>query len=218
LCKRPLSSDDYYPTFNRPNVGLIDVSETKGVEHISATGFVANGKEYPVDCLIFASGFEVTSDLNRRWGIDVVQGRSGKSIYDHWADGYRTLHGTMTHDFPNQFYIGYIQGGLNASVTEQFGQQGRHIAYIISEVLKRGAAAVEPSQQAQDEYVRHFHELEMDLSDFQRQCPPSYFNNEGEVNAKFALFRGYGPGWDAFQKLLQDWRDKGDLEGLVLAR
>jgi cation diffusion facilitator CzcD-associated flavoprotein CzcO len=218
LCKRPLSSDDYYPTFNRPNVELIDVSETKGVERITQTGFVANGKEHPVDCLIFASGFEVTSDLNRRWGIDVIEGRGGKSIYDHWADGYRTLHGTMTHEFPNQFYIGYIQGGLNASVTEQFGQQGRHIAYIISEVLKRGATAVEPSRQAQDEYVRHFHELEMDLSDFQRQCPPSYFNNEGEANAKFALFRGYGPGWDAFQKLLQDWRDKGDLNGLVLAR
>ena len=87
LCKRPLSSDEYYPTFNRPNVELIDVSDTKGVERITERGFVANGKEYEVDCMIFASGFEVTSDLNRRWGIDVVQGREGRSIYDHWADG-----------------------------------------------------------------------------------------------------------------------------------
>jgi cation diffusion facilitator CzcD-associated flavoprotein CzcO len=217
LCKRPLSSDEYYPTFNRPSVELVDVSDTKGVERLTETGFVANGREYEVDCIIFASGFEVTSDLNRRWGIDVVEGRGGKSIYEHWADGYQTLHGTMTHGFPNQFYIGYIQGGLNASVTEQFGRQGQHIAYVIRETLKRGAQAVEPSGQAQDDYVRRFRELELDLSEFQGQCPPGYFNNEGEARPKWALFRGYGPGWDAFQKLLQDWRDRGDMEGLVLA-
>jgi cation diffusion facilitator CzcD-associated flavoprotein CzcO len=216
LCKRPLSSDDYYPTFNRPNVQLIDVSETKGVERMTERGFVANGKEHEVDCMIFASGFEVTSDLERRWGIDFIEGRNGLSIYKHWADGPKTLHGTMTHGFPNQFYIGYIQGALNGSVTEQFGQQGRHIAYIIRETLKRNARVVEPSQAAQDAYVRHFESLEIDLSEFQRHCPPSYFNNEGEAKPKWALFRGYGAGWDAFQKLLQDWRDKGDLEGLVV--
>lgn len=218
LCKRPLSSDDYYPTFNRPNVELIDVSETKGVERITENGFIANGREYPVDCMIFASGFEVTSDLNRRWAMEVVEGRGGRSIYDHWRDGAKTLHGTMTHGFPNQFYIGYIQGGINASVTEQFGSQGHHIAGIISTVLKRGAVVVEPSQEAQDAYVRRFEELEVDLSDFQGHCPPSYFNNEGEAKAKWALFRAYGLGWDAFQKLLKDWRDKGDLEGMVLER
>jgi cyclohexanone monooxygenase len=218
LCKRPLSSDDFYPTFNRPNVELIDVSDTKGVERMTEHGFVANGKQYDVDCMIFASGFEVTSDLNRRWGIDVVEGRGGKSIYSHWSEGPKTLHGTMTHGFPNQFYIGYIQGGINASVTEQFGQQGNHIAHVISEVLKRGATVVEPSKQAQDEYVRRFEELEFDMSEFQGACPPSYFNNEGEAKPKWALFRSYGLGWDAFQKLLQDWRDAGDLKGLVVER
>ena len=65
--------------------------------------------------MIFASGFEVTSDLERRWGIDVIEGRNGVSIYDHWADGYKTLHGMMTHGFPNLFFTGFIQGGLNAT-------------------------------------------------------------------------------------------------------
>jgi cation diffusion facilitator CzcD-associated flavoprotein CzcO len=218
LCKRPLSSDEFYPTFGRPNVKLIDVSDSKGLERMTERGFAAHGKEYEVDCMIFASGFEVTSDLNRRWGIDVVQGREGRSIYDHWADGPKTLHGTMTHGFPNQFYVGYIQGGLNASVTEQFGNQGRHIAYVISETLRRGAVAVETSQEAQDAYVRHFEELEIDLSGFLRQCPPSYFNNEGEEKPKWALFRGYGAGWSAFQKLLADWRDTGEMKGLILER
>jgi cyclohexanone monooxygenase len=122
----------------------------------------------------------------------------------------------MTHGFPNQFYTGYIQGGLNASTTEQFGRQGYHIAYVISEALKRGAKVVEPSREAQDAYVKHFHEVEFDSTQFQRECTPSYFTNEGQVKAPWALFRSYGPGWDAFQKLLEEWRQKGDLQGLVL--
>ena len=217
LCKRPLSSDEYYPTFNRPNVELVDVSETKGVERMTEKGFVANGQEYEVDCMIFASGFEVTSDLDRRWGIDTVEGRDGISIYQHWVDGPKTFHGVMTHGFPNQFYMGYIQGGLNASVTEQNGKQGYHIAHIISEALKRGAHVVEPSQQAQDDYVSHFESMEIDISEFQHECTPSYFNNEGEDKPKWRLFRSYGPGWDAFQKLLADWREQGDMPGLELS-
>jgi cation diffusion facilitator CzcD-associated flavoprotein CzcO len=216
LCKRPLSSDEFYPVFNRPNVDLIEVSGSKGLERITETGFVANGREYPVDCMIFASGFEVTSELRRRWGIDVVEGRNGLSIYDHWAHGPKTLHGTMTHGFPNQFYIGYIQGGLNAAVTEQFGQQGYHSAQIIRAVLERGQAVVEPTQEAQDEYVRRFKEIEIDMSEFQRTCTPSYFTNEGQERPNWALFRSWGYGWDAFQAMLSEWRERGDLAGMQL--
>jgi cation diffusion facilitator CzcD-associated flavoprotein CzcO len=216
LCKRPLSNDDFYPTFNRPTVKLIDVSASRGVERMTEHGFVAAGVEYPIDCMIFASGFEVTSDLDRRWGIDAVEGRGGVSLYEHWAEGPKTLHGIMTHGFPNQFYIGYIQGGLNATTTEQFSRQGFHIAHVISETLKRGARTVEPSPAAQDAYVKHFEDVMFDSSQFQQECTPSYFTNEGQVKAPWALFRSYGPGWTAFQKLLEDWRNKGDLEGLVL--
>lgn len=218
LCKRPLSSDDFYPIFNRANVDLVDVSGSKGVERMTEQGFMACGKEYAVDCVIFASGFEVTSDLRRRWGMDVVEGRDGASIYEHWANGPRTLHGVMTHRFPNQFYVGYIQGGLNASVTEQCGRQGQHIAYIISETLKRGMTHVEPSKEGQEAYVRRFEEIEVDLSETLSLCPPSYFNNEAEANPRWALFRGWGLGWDHFQSMLRDWREKGDMEGLDLKR
>jgi cation diffusion facilitator CzcD-associated flavoprotein CzcO len=216
LCKRPLSSDDFYPTFNRPNVKLIDVSDTKGVERMTEKGFVAGGVEYPVDCIIFASGFEVSGDLDRRWGIAPIEGRDGTSIYAHWGDGPKTLHGVMTRGFPNQFYVGFIQGGLNASTTEQFNRQAYHIAYVISEALKRGAKVVEPTEEAQNAYVKHFEEVMFDTSQFQRECTPSYFTNEGQVKAPWALFRSYGPGWNAFQKLLEDWRNKGNLEGLVV--
>ncbi|WP_439133566.1 flavin-containing monooxygenase [Pseudomaricurvus sp.] len=222
LCKRPLSNDDYYDTFNRPNVKLIDVSGTQGVECMTERGFIANGEEYDIDCMIFASGFEVTSDLDRRWGIDTFEGRDGISIYDHWKYGYKTLHGTMTSNFPNQFFIGYYQGGVNATTTEQYGGQAAHSAYIIKEALARGYSAVEPSQEAEEAYVKHIRETAVDISEFQAQCPPSYYNNEGQKvkgedgELKFRNFLGepYGLGWDAFEKLLADWREKGDLEGL----
>lgn len=214
LCKRPLSNNEYYPVFNQPNVELIDVSETQGLQQLTETGFIANGKEYEADCIIFASGFEVTSDLERRWGIDVVNGRDGLSIFDAWRDGPKTYHGTMAHGFPNQFYIGYIQGAVNASVTLQFGEQGRHAAYIISEVLKRGATVAEPTVEAQQAYIDEFESGLIDVSEFQSLCPPSYFNNEGEEDTKWALFRSWGPGWDHFQAMWKEWRDAGELAGI----
>jgi cyclohexanone monooxygenase len=216
LCKRPASNDDFYPTFNRPNVELIDVSLTRGVERMTEKGFVANGVEYEIDCMIFASGFEVTSDLDRRWGIDVIEGRGGVSIYDHWRDGYKTLHGMMTAGFPNQFFTGFIQSALNASTTEQMSRHGYHIAYIIKQALARGAAVVEASAAAQAAYVKHVHDTTVDASSFLRECTPSYFNGEGDAKPRFYAGEPYGPGWEAFETLLQNWRDAGDLEGVIL--
>jgi len=214
MCKRPLSNNDYYETFNRPNVKLIDVSDTQGLKQMTEKGFVHDGVEYEIDCMIFASGFEVTSDLKRRWGIDKVVGRRGVSIYDYWADGPRSLHGMMAHNFPNMFYTGYVQGGLNGTTTLMFRMQGYHAAYVISESLKRGIAAVEPSQEAEEAYIKRFHEVELDLSNILESCPPSYFTNEGEKEAKWFLFRGWGLGWDNFQQMLQEWRDEGSMQGM----
>jgi cation diffusion facilitator CzcD-associated flavoprotein CzcO len=216
LCKRPCSNDDYYPTFNRPNVKLVDVSMTQGVEHMTEKGFVHKGVEYEIDCMIFASGYEITSALKRRWGIDTIAGREGVSLYDHWADGFRTHHGMMTHGFPNLFFTGFTQAGLNATNSATFISQGRHIGYIAAEALKRGARTVEPSIEAQEAWVRHIHETAIDVSQFARECTPGYFNNEGEKNLRWYLGEPYGPGFYAFEELLKKWRDRGDLEGLVL--
>ncbi|MCB2058905.1 MAG: monooxygenase, partial [Novosphingobium sp.] len=216
MCKRPLSNNEYYDTFNRPNVTLIDVSDTAGLEAMTETGFLHKGTEYDVDCMVFASGFEVTSDLKRRWGIETIEGRNGVSIYDHWADGPLSLHGAMTHNFPNMFYTGYVQGGLNGTTTLQFSAQGYHAAYIIATALERGIKAVEPTQEGQDAYVKEFREKELDLSVVLNECTPSYFTNEGEKEAKWFLFRGWGPGWHDFQNMLQDWRDEGSMQGMRL--
>lgn len=216
LCKRPCFNDAYLPTFNRPNVTLVDVSDTKGVERITENGIIAHGVEHEVDCVIFASGFEITTDLDRRLGIRPFAGRDGLSLYDHWAKGYRTLHGVMSHGFPNQFFTGFLQGGVTASTTAMFEQQAQHIAYIIKETLASGASTVEPSEEAQDQWCATVRETAVDNTNFQRECTPGYYNNEGEQQIRSHLGEPYWPGFYALEDLLQAWRDTGEMRGLVL--
>ena len=217
LCKRPCSNDDYYATFNRPNVKLIDVSGTLGVERMTETGFVHDGVEYPVDCVIFASGFEMTSELRKRWGIQTIEGRDGASIYDHWAEGFKTLHGMMTHGFPNLFFTGFTQAGINATNSVTFVSQGRHIGYIASQALARGATVVEPSAAAQEDWVQTIRSTSNAAAmQFAADCTPGYFNNEGEKTFRWYLGEPYAPGFYAFEDLLERWRNDGGMAGLEL--
>jgi cyclohexanone monooxygenase len=217
LCKRPCSNDNYYPTFNRPNVKLIDVAETQGVERLTEKGFVANGVEYEIDCLILASGYEVTNDLDRRWGISKIAGRDGLSIYDYWREGFQTFQGMTAHNFPNMFFTGFTQAGANASNSKTFIDQGFHIGYIASEALKRGAVTVEPTAEAQEAYIKHLRSIAVDNSAFVNECTPSYFNNEGDQTKKRFIFgEPWGQGYYAFEAMLKEWRDAGTLEGLEL--
>jgi cyclohexanone monooxygenase len=216
LCKRPGFSDEYLPTFNRTNVTLIDVSGTRGVERITEKGFVANGEEYEVDCIVYASGFEITSEIRRRIGIDVIEGKGGQSLYDHWKDGYRTLHGMTTNGFPNQFFTGFTQGASAPNYTGMLDQQTLHMAYIIKEVLQRGGASIETTQEAQDEWVRLLRETAVPMEDFHRECTPGNFNDEGTRTTGSLIGESYGPGFAAFGAVLADWRDRGDLLGMTL--
>jgi cyclohexanone monooxygenase len=219
LCKRPCSNDDYLPSFNRPNVTLVDVSHTQGVERVTATGIVSGGTEYDVDCLIFASGFEITTEISRRYAIDSIKGRAGLSLFDHWRGGYKTLHGMTSHGFPNLFFTGFSQGGVAASNTAMYEQQGEHIAYVISEALRRGVAAVEPTRDAQDEWCRIIKETAVPNSEFETSCTPGYYNNEGGGGGegiRSHLGEPYGPGFYAFGELLAQWRADAKLQGMEL--
>src|SRR6476659_4518445 len=145
LCKRPCSSDEYLPTFNRPNVTLVDVSESKGVEGLTENGIVANGVEYEVDCVIFASGFEISTEISRRYAMDAIDGRDGLSLFDHWRNGYKTLLGITSRGFPNQFHTGFIQGGVSANTTAMFEQ---HASTSPTSSRKPSSEARRPSNRA----------------------------------------------------------------------
>jgi cyclohexanone monooxygenase len=214
FCKRPTFNDEFLPTFNRPNVELVDVSEAQGVERITEKGLIANGKEYEVDCIIYASGFEISADFRRRIGFE-IQGRGGLSIYDYWKDGFRTLHGFTAHNFPNWFYIGISQNGLSVNMTSMFDDQARHIAYIIRETTGRQATTVEPTPEAEAEWVATIRKLALDTRAFFEACTPGYYNNEGEVSGGLNA-ETYAPGINAFNALLEEWRADGTLEGMSL--
>ena len=221
MCKRPCSSESYLPAFNRPNVTLVDVAESKGVERLTEKGIVAGGVEYEVDCVIFASGFEISTEISRRYAIDVIEGREGTSLFDYWHESYKTLHGITSRGFPNLFFTGFIQGGVSANTTAMFEQQAKHIAYILAEAQNRGATTVEPSKDGQDAWVGTIRELAIDNSAFELSCTPGYYNNEGrggaEGNGSF-LGDFYAPGFYAFEELLAEWRATGDLDGLELGK
>lgn len=214
MCKRPCSNDEYYPTFNQPNVTLIDVSATRGLERLTEKGFVHDGKEYEVDCIIAASGYEQTSELERRWDIERITGRDGLSIYDHWAARPQTLHGMTSHGFPNLFFTGFIQGGVHASTTETFGRQGQHIAGLIKEAAQRGRSCIEPTQTAQEEWMELLRPMQTDAEAFMRECTPGYYNNEGGKEFRYFLGEVYTPGPYAFWDLLEEWRATG-MAGLT---
>lgn len=215
FCKRPTFNDEYLPAFNRDNVTLVDVSATKGVERITERGVVANGEEISVDCIIYASGFEISTAFRRRIGFD-IEGRDGLSLYDYYKDGFRTLHGHSSRNFPNWFYIGVGQNGLSVNMTSMFDDQAQHIAYIISQVRSRGATTVEPTAEAEEAWVNVIRKVAILNRDFQNACTPGYYNNEGGERSGGLNGQTYTPGINRFNALLAEWRDKGDLEGLEL--
>jgi cyclohexanone monooxygenase len=216
FCKRPTFNDEYLATFCRDNVELVDVSASKGVERIEENAVVANGQRYEVDCIIYATGFEITTSAHRRVDFDTV-GTDGQSLYDHWGDGYRTLHGLASHGFPNWFTIGINQNGLSPNMTAMFDDQAIHVAHIIRAVKERGKQVVEVTREAEDEWVAQIVALAgTGATAFLEECTPGYYNREGQSGQSNMQNSPYAPGINAFNDLLQRWRDAGDLAGMTL--
>jgi cyclohexanone monooxygenase len=215
FCKRPTFNDDYLPTFNRPNVTLVD-TDGKGVERITEKGVVVDGVEYEVDCLIFATGFEVGTAYTRRAGFEVI-GRDGRTLSDHWGKGLRTLHGVISHGFPNCFHMGVNQSSLTPNFPHLLDEQARHIAHVVREANLRQASSIEPTAEAEQGWVDTIHATARDNLEFRQACTPGYYNGEGHAGSGEGLFDGlYGPGPVRFFQLLGEWREAG-MEGLEIA-
>ena len=215
FCKRPCFHDEYLDAFNRPNVQLID-TQGRGVEAITERGVVANGREYEIDCLIYATGFEVGTSYTRRAGYEVV-GRGGVTLTQKWADGVSTLHGMHSRGFPNLFLISNSQSGFTVNFPHMINEQSRHLAYIVREASQRQARTVEASAEAEEAWVQTIISSAMMRQKFQEECTPGYYNNEGQPSALAARNGSYGAGPVAFVKLLEDWRAAGELAGLEIS-
>jgi cyclohexanone monooxygenase len=212
FCKRPCFHDEYLQTFNRPNVTLVD-TQGHGVERITPKGVVVAGVEYEVDCLIYATGFEVGTDYTRRAGYEIV-GRGGLTLTQKWADGLRTLHGMHSHGFPNCFIMGPQQAGFTVNYPHLLDAQSQHIAWILAHATRRGARTVEASEAAEQEWVDTIIRLAGLGRDFLESCTPGYYNNEGKLSERSAQNGFFGGGSIEFFRILREWREQGGLAGL----
>ncbi len=215
LCKRPCFHDQYLQAYNEPNVHLID-TDGKGVEEITPAGVVVDGTEYEVDCIIYASGFEVGTAYERRSGFDTI-GRDGIRLSDKWADGMRSLHGTHVNGFPNAFIVGPSQAAnLISNVPHNLTERGVTIAAVVSHAEEIGAEEVETTAEAEDAWVA---KLVAGGRTFggDPTCTPGYYNYEGQdAGQKGLLDRlGYPDGPVAYFEYIAAWRSTGDFEGLT---
>ena len=212
LCKRPCFHDEYLQSFNLPSVHLVDTGG-KGVDRITPKGIVASGHEYELDCIVYASGFEVGTDFARRAGFDVI-GRDGRTLADHWRDGMRTMHGLHVHGFPNLFIVQAFQGGnLISNVPHNLYDGARTVAGVVERASATGSSRVEVTQDAEEAWMQLILSGESLLQG--RDCTPGYYNNEGHPeDPRIRFFVGYPLGPSAYFQYIEEWRANGRFEGL----
>ncbi|HWF17343.1 MAG TPA: NAD(P)/FAD-dependent oxidoreductase [Acidimicrobiales bacterium] len=214
FCKRPCFHDNYLQAFNSEQVALVD-TDGQGVDRITAKGVVVAGREYEVDCIIFATGFEVGTDYTRRAGYDVV-GSTGTTLSEHWQDGMRSVHGMHVHGFPNMFVLGHTQGGFTVNYPHLLDEASRHACHIVRHAIDN-ELIVEATAAGEEEWLQTLAESARDFRAFQEQCTPGYYNNEGQPAAGGFLGSSYGSGPIAFFQLLASWRNEGAFTGLELS-
>ncbi len=214
LCKRPCFHDEYLQSYNLPTCHLVD-TDGRGVERIDERGVWAAGRHVELDCLIFASGFEVGTEYARRAGFETV-GRAGETLSDHWSDGMRSLHGIHVRGFPNAFVVGLAQGAnLVSNVTHNLVEAATTIAAVIRHARGTGREVVEVTPEAEAAWVAVLQSSERGFLG-NPECTPGYYNNEGRaVGPKERLaMSGYPEGPLAYFDYIEAWRSSGRFEGL----
>ncbi len=214
FCKRPCFHDDYLPAFNRPNVHLVD-TDGRGIDRITSRGIIANGEEYELDCIIFATGFEVGTDYSRRSGYEVT-GRHGETLTAKWAGGMETLHGIFIHGFPNLFIISPGQAGFTVNFPHLIDEQATHIAHVTQHALSERVATLDLTAEAEQDWVQKVIDKSRVSLPFLESCTPGYYNNEGQPKKRAAQNSSYGGGSIEYFQILADWRADGSFPGLVM--
>ncbi|KAJ6445104.1 flavin-binding monooxygenase-like family protein [Purpureocillium lavendulum] len=227
-CKRPCFHDEYLPTFNLPHVILVDTNG-KGIEEVTPSGVVVAGQEYELDIVIWATGYRAPTDSRSEPGRRsnaVIRGRDGRALSHKWQqDGPGTLHGVLSHGFPNMVLTGPSQACASPNWMYVQDILSRHAAHIVGEAVRRAEQAgngrnvtVEPSRQAEEAWTGHIISRAAWLASLQ-VCGPSYFNNEGLKQTPDEMMKTLRGAHDsrgvlAFEETLSQWRHQGGLQGV----
>lgn len=214
LCKRPCFHDAYLQAFNTPGTQLID-TDGQGVRLIDETGVWVGDTHYELDCLIYASGFEVGTEYERRSGYDTI-GRDGLRLSEKWSDGMRSLHGIHVHGFPNLFVVSPSQGAnLISNVPHNLVDSAQTIATIIDHAEGVDASRVEVTAEAEDAWIAR---LEAGARRFggNPDCTPGYYNNEGHDAGHRGVLNslGFPEGPVAYFSYIDEWRNSAEFTGL----
>ena len=214
LCKRAGFHDEYLETFNRPNVTLVD-TRGRGLERMHPGGIVANGVAYDLDCVIFATGFEVETPYTHRTNFDVWG--IGMTLSEKWAAGLQTLHGLLVSGFPNMVVTPGINGQsvMTTNLVEAMTENAVHVAHIVAEVERRGADFFDVDPEAEAAWVNTILERAIDRRAFLEACTPGRDNNEGRLDLRPRQNANFGGGPLEMFALLAEWRSRG-LPGLEL--
>ncbi len=178
MCKRPCFDDEYLPAYNRPSVHLVD-THGKGITQITEQGPAFEGQVYPLDLLIYATGFEV-----QKTGIyNDIRGRDGREINETYRDGLRTLFGVHTHGYPNLFIMGGYQASFQFNLTFMLQTQGDHIAECIAYARDHGHAEIDVAPESEEWWVQEVI-THRGKTTRNQDCTPGYYNFEGEFNRR----------------------------------
>ncbi len=154
--KRICVDTDYFATFNRPNVTLVDI-RSNPIEEILPNAVRTAGKDYEVDALVLATGFDAMTGSVAK--ID-IRGRNGQTLNQKWAEGPKTYLGLMSAGFPNLFII--TGPGSPSVLSNMMVSIEQHVDWItdcIAHLRDRGLDTMEADKQAEDSWVAHVNEV-----------------------------------------------------------
>ena len=207
--KRLCIDTDYYATFNRPNVTMVDVNDSP-IERMTRDGIVTKGEEYRVDSIVFATGFDaITGALLK---VD-IRGRGGVKLRDKWIKGPRAYLGLATTDFPNLFMItGPGSPSVLSNVIVSIEQHVDWIGECLQYMRNHGATRIEPRQTAEDDWITHVNEV----ADASLRSKVGSWYDGANIPGKARIFMPYIGGLPEYAEKCADVAAHG-YEGFVLS-